>query len=301
MIQRFVVKARNRLRSWATYESLLKRDVIPAIGDRLAGEITRGEVANILDKIAARAPVVANRVQNTLSSVYAWGVSEGLVQSNPVTGLRKRHQEVAKDRVLSDEEIWAFWTASASMPSTYRDILRLILLTAQRPGECAGIQAEEVDLTQELWRIPPARVKNKRLQVVPLVGEALTIVRSRLQARGSGSPLFLAPRGTRAPTTQDVSKAFGRLREGLLETKATPHDLRRTAATLMGRLEIDRMTIAHILNHASTTRATVTGSTYDRHDYVPQKRRALEALDVERRRIVEGEKASTKIVALRRF
>jgi hypothetical protein len=53
MIERFVVKAKLRLRSWETYESLLKRDVIPAIGDRRAGDVTRAEVANILDKTAS--------------------------------------------------------------------------------------------------------------------------------------------------------------------------------------------------------------------------------------------------------
>jgi hypothetical protein len=56
----------------------------------------------------------------------------------------------------------------------------------------------------------------------------------------------------------------------------------------MGRLEIDQMTIARVLNHASTTKATVTGSTYDRHTYEPQMRRALEALDSEVRHILSG-------------
>ena len=284
MVERFIVKAKLRLRSWETYESLLKRDVVPVLGDRRAGDVTRAEVANLLDKIAARAPVVANRVQNTLSSVFAWAVSEGLVENNPVRGLRKRHEEVAKDRVLSDAELRKFWEATGGIAPTYRDILRLILLTGQRPGECAGIAAEEIDLAGCIWRIPPERVKNKRVQAVPLVGEALAIVTRLAEGTATGT-LIRTPRG-HTPTAQDVSKAFERLRAGLFETKATPHDLRRTAATLMGRLEIDQMTIAHVLNHASTTKATVTGSTYDRHDYVPQKRRALEALDAEVRRIV---------------
>ena len=65
---------------------------------------------------------------------------------NPVRGLRKRHLEVAKERVLIDEEIIRFWTATVTVAPALRNVLRLILLTAQRPGECAGIRAEEVDL-----------------------------------------------------------------------------------------------------------------------------------------------------------
>jgi len=300
MIERFVEKAKTRLRSWRTYEDLLKRDIVPTIGDRRAGEVSRAEIANVLDKVSARAPVVANCLQRVLSSVYSWAVSEGLVENNPVTGLRKRHEEVAKDRVLSDQEVQRFWAATETAVPAYRDILRLVLLTGQRPGECAGIEAKEIDLGAGLWRIPPERVKNKRLQIVPLVGEALAIV-SRRMAEGDGrGPLITAPRG-RTITSQDTAKAFERLRAaGLFETKATPHDLRRTAATLLGRLEIDRMTVAYVLNHASTTKATVTGSTYDRHDYVPQKRRALEALDAEIMRIVEGKEVPANVIQLSR-
>jgi integrase len=299
MIERFVAKAKGRLRSWRTYEDLLKRDVVPVLGERRAGDVTRGEVAGMLDKIALRAPVVANRVQNTLSSVYSWAVSEGLVDNNPVRGLRKRHQEVAKDRVLSDEEIRRFWVAVAAMPPTYRDALRLILLTAQRPGEVAGITSEEVEASAGLWTLPAERTKNKRQHVVPLVGEAAAIVERLVELSPKGL-LIRTPRRGGALTSQDIAKAFERLRDsGIFEGgHVTAHDLRRTAATILGRLEIDRMTIAHVLNHASTTKATVTGSVYDRHDYVPQKRRALEALDTELRRVLTGEALAENVVAL---
>jgi integrase len=280
----------------AQLQPLLRHDVIPVLGDRPANEITRAQIANLLDVIFERAPVVANRVQNVLSSMFAWAVSEGLLENNPVTGLRKRHQEVVKDRVLTDDEVRALWRASDGLIPAYRDTLRLVLLTGQRPGECAGIRAEEVDLARELWVLPAERVKNKRRHIVPLVGEAMAIV-ARWAESAKPGPIMLTPRGKEA-NGQDVAKAFERLRnDGVFETPATPHDLRRTAATLMGRLDIDQMTIARVLNHASTTKATVTGSTYDRHTYEPQMRRALEALDAEILRIRSGESTDVNVIA----
>ena len=273
MIKRFITSAKNsgRLRSWRTYQDLLNRDIVPTIGERKAGEVSRAEVAKVLDKVAARAPVVGNRVQRTLSSVYSWAVSEGLVETNPVRGLKLRHVEVAKDRVLTDAEIVRFWAASADMPAAYQHAFRLILLTGQRPGEVAGITATEVDAHNGLWRLSATRTKNKQPHAIPLVGEALDIVR-KLVAVPSNGPLLRTPRGGRAITAQDAAKAFERLREGKVfdEGKVTPHDLRRAAATILARLEVDRMTIAFVLNHASTTKASVTGSTYDRHDYIPR-------------------------------
>ncbi|MGF9759215.1 integrase arm-type DNA-binding domain-containing protein [Microvirga sp. 0TCS3.31] len=129
LVDRFIDRyAKARLRSWRDYEAVLKRDVIPALGNRPAGAVSRPEVADLLDKVAGRAPVLANRLQATISSVYSWALSEGLVTTNPVTGLRKRTKEMAKERVLNDEEIKQFWKATEAIAPAYRDTLRLILL-----------------------------------------------------------------------------------------------------------------------------------------------------------------------------
>jgi integrase len=297
LIDRFIDRyAKAKLRSWKDYKAVLDRDVIPAMGERPAGEVSRAEVADLLDKVAIRAPVLANRLQNTISSVFSWALSEGLVTANPVTGLRKRTQETAKERVLSDPEIQSFWKAAGEASPAYRDTLRLILLTGQRPGECAGIRAQEVDLEAGLWTIPASRTKNKIEHAIPLVGQALDIVSRLAEGKRAGS-LIVTPRGKEL-TSQNLAKAMEALREGVFAETVTPHDLRRTAATILGRLDIDQMLIGRVLNHASTTKATVTGSVYDRHSYIPQKRRALEALDAEIARIAYHHEKLGNVVSM---
>ena len=105
LIDRFLTRyAKAKLRSWRDYEAVLKRDVIPVLGDRRAEAVQRTEIADLLDKVAARAPVLANRLQNTISSVFSWAFSEGLVTANPVTGLHKRTEgryASAEDRGIS--------------------------------------------------------------------------------------------------------------------------------------------------------------------------------------------------------
>ena len=54
-----------------------------------------------------------------------------------------------------------------------------------------------------------------------------------------------------------------------------------------------------MLNYASTTKATVTGSVYDRHTYEPQMRRALEALNAEVARIITDEEHPNVVVLAR--
>jgi len=119
----------------------------------------------------------------------------------------------------------------------------------------------------------------------------------RLREGRSTGPLITTPRG-KLLSTQNLAKAMEALREGRFKEPVTAHDLRRTAATLMGRLDIDQMTIGRVLNHASTVKATVTGSVYDRHSYLPQKRRALEALDEEVARILTRMDPPTDVTSL---
>ena len=236
LVARYVDKyAKKKLRSWQDYDAALKRDLIPVLGKKKATAIERTDIADLLDKVAERSGVTANRLQAMTSSVFKWALDAGLVKTNPCTGLRKRHEETAKDRYLDDDEMRKFWTATAGASAPVRDVLRLILLTGQRPGECSGIRREEVDLERAVWTIPAERVKNKTEQVVPLTGEALSIVR-RLAVDGPAKgPLIVTARGNEMGP-QDLAQATKRLRDAVSAVPWTAHDLRRTAATTLGRL-----------------------------------------------------------------
>ncbi len=82
-----------------------------------------------------------------------------------------------------------------------------------------------------------------------------------------------------------------------LTSRATPHDLRRTFATQLGALQIDRLIISKILNHVD---AGITGTTYDLHDRLPQKRLALEAWSVRLVEITSGTSAPSNVEPLKR-
>ena len=63
-----------------------------------------------------------------------------------------------------------------------------------------------------------------------------------------------------------------------------PHDLRRTAASHMTRLGIPRLHVEKVLNHVTGDIAEV----YDRHNYLPEKRVALEKWGKELKKILKG-------------
>jgi integrase len=158
-----------------------------------------------------------------------------------------------------------------------RTALKLILVTAQRPGEVALAVWSEFDLERRLWTIPAERSKNGEPHEVPLNDLAMTLLRRLIRRYGRGQ--FILPtrcwraRGSEPITVRALSQG---LRDNgcLRMEKFTPHDLRRTAASLMTSVRIPRLHVEKVLNHTIDDVAEI----YDRYDYTEEKRAALVAL-----------------------
>lgn len=74
----------------------------------------------------------------------------------------------------------------------------------------------------------------------------------------------------------------------------TPHDLRRTGASNMTSLGINRLVVSKILNHVETGVTAV----YDRHGYDAEKRHALEVWAARLQEIINGKPATSNVVPL---
>lgn len=279
--------AKPRKRSWREDERLLNRDVLPVWGQRKAKSITRRDVLTLLDAIIDRgAPVMANRVQAVISRMFRFAVERDVIESSPCIGIRKQ-QETQKSRYLTDAELVTFWRGldNSTMPDSHKLALRLILVTAQRPGECAGITASERDDTAQVWEIPPERTKNKRPHIVPLSDLARSILDEAAKLSSGTDWIFPMPNRKGPIDSDTLSRSFRRHRAELgIPDKFTPHDLRRTAATHLGALGISPYFVARVLNHTDTSVTAI----YNRHDYLPEKREALNAWAVKLANLLNG-------------
>lgn len=85
-------------------------------------------------------------------------------------------------------------------------------------------------------------------------------------------------------------------RERLGIGDATPHDLRRTAASQMTALGVSRLVVGKILNHSEREVTAV----YDRHSYDAEKREALAKWGARLEEIIGTcPERSTRVVPLR--
>jgi integrase len=175
------------------------------------------------------------------------------------------------------KEIRQLWRRLFEAPMAWEttQILRLCLVTAQRVGEVAGARKSEISLSDREWRLPGHRVKNGSAHNVPLSSLALDLFEEAISRSKHAEMIFPSRITKRAMTPRAVAKAMFRSLDTLGLEDATPHDLRRTAATGMAKLGVTRIVIDKVLNHVSADRSTIAG-VYDRHAYEEEKRQALE-------------------------
>ena len=281
-------KVHKRPKSIYEDERILRVDLLPAWGDRRLGEIQRADVIELLDEIAhgRGSPVMANRVRSLASKIFNFGIGRDLLPYNPCLGVPPPGKEKGRERVLSDEEITALWKALDNWPNQAKNVQptlavnKVILLTAQRPGEVKAMRWS--DLSEDLWTISADRTKNGREHRVPVSAQALQVIEALREITGDSEWVFRSRLGGPLYWLQRVNaqlqKATG--------FHFTSHDLRRTAATNMSKLGVDDTLIARILNHTWADR-NVT-SVYNRWSKLPEMRRALEMWGSRLERIIHG-------------
>lgn len=271
--------AKPNKRSWKFDETHLEKEVQAPLGARHILTVTKRDIIDIIDIMAARgAPVHAGRVLSVISKMFNWAVERDYLENSPALKIKAPQKTGRRERVLSEEEITAFWKALDD-PRHFSDLmvcaLRLMLVTGQRRGEVLGMQASELDLKAKQWLIPAARAKNGRTHVVPLSDLAVSIIQVALRASPSNTYLF-GSNAAEAIHPHAASRAMTRNRDWLQKlgvAHVTAHDLRRTAATHMTKLGVPRLHVSCVLNHAQRG---VTAQVYDRYEYLEEKRRALE-------------------------
>jgi integrase len=267
-------KRANRFRTAEETERLLRLHVLPRWRGRLARDITRRDVLDLLDRVVdSGKPIAANRVFSATRKMFNWAVARDIIAASPCTGVKPPTAERSRDRILADPELQNVWQAAEKLGGPFGVLVRLLILTGQRRGEVAGMKWPEIDFDARLWTLPPERVKNNEKHEVPLSESAITIMAAMPRV---GDRFVLTSNGE-APSS-GYSKGKRRL-DALLPAEMPPwrlHDLRRTAASGMARLGINLPVIEKVLNHSSGSFAGIVG-VYQRHSFADEKRRALDA------------------------
>ena len=269
---------RPRIETWAAVASHLNRFIRPRLGKKVASEVTKHDIATLSNDIVAGKlgkPSISNarHMRRAASSMFAWAAEAGrdYVTASPCVNLPPLDEEHPRERVLTEHEIRTLWHGldRTDLPwdRKTRLAIRFTLTTMLRSSEVLGIHRDELNTENELTcvDIPARRVKKRRVINQPLSDLAAEIVDEALGDRKghvfpgrfddaplARSAMANALRGTwQIKNGKKVVKTQG-LCELLGIEPFTPHDLRRTAATMCGELELPDGKISLCLDHQSS-------------------------------------------------
>lgn len=258
-------------------QRMIDAEILTAWKDTLVTDLTRGDIRALLAGIAARAPIAANRYLSLIRKMLNFAITIDWLEANPCALMVQPGKETSRERVLTDDEVRAFWLACEQERPAMCVLTRLRLVSAQRGVELENIRWDDLDLkdpANSWWTVPSEIAKNGQMHRVPLTKRALALI--ALMPKLDGIDYVFPGRignGVVNKPCGDARKAALRIAKAAGLGNVWGRDLRRTASTNMAKAGVPQPDIAKILNHQEDgPRAT---SVYNRYAYDKEKRAAL--------------------------
>ena len=211
----------------------------------------RREAGHIIGGVNVSGKASANLTMTLLRALWNHQADrDDTLGRNPVRLKKDQwHRLERRERHVRAEQLPAFYRAALALPSgIQRDVVLFALFTGMRAGEVTGLRWEEVDLPQRMIRIPARRMKVKRKFDLPMSSVVHKLLVAR-RALGNDGP-FVFPGKGRSGQCGSFTYALRQI-EAACSIKISPHDLRRTFATVAESAEISSLALKLLIAHAT--------------------------------------------------
>ncbi|MDR3375868.1 MAG: integrase arm-type DNA-binding domain-containing protein [Ancalomicrobiaceae bacterium] len=211
--------------------------VMPELGQLIVGEIRPADVLKPLRRLEGRNAIeTARRARGLVSAVFAYGAAEGLLDTDPSAMLGRAlvkapvvHRAAVTDREGFRKVVKAVWSYGGAAETVAA--LRLLVLTAVRPGEARAAAWSEFDLDAGVWTIPAERTKLRRAHVTPLSKQAVDVLRGHLEFVRPGVLAFPGVRSAKVPISENTLNMSLR-RLGIGGDEMCSHGFRASFSTI---------------------------------------------------------------------
>lgn len=295
---------------------MVEKDVLPVIGHLAVQDVRKGHITEVTDALLSRGVNrMAKVVFSLMRQMFRFAVDRDIIEYDPTANIRKVKiggKETQRERVLTEEEIKQVnkQLPEANLLVTSEAAIWIALSTCCRIGELLAAEWKHIDLEKQVWFIPEENSKNGKPHTIYLSAFSVSQFK-RIERITGANPWCYPNRGcTGSVSSKTITKQLtDRQRKSLDDQLAkrsansqslllhggkwTPHDLRRTGATMMTALGVLPEVAERCLNHLEENKVK---RTYQRHSYQKEMREAW-ALLGERLSILLNDNADNVITA----
>jgi len=288
----------NRKDGGKEVRRMFEKDVLPLIGNMAVEDIRKAHIINVIDTLLSRG---VNRMSKLILSLmrqmFRFAQDRDIIENDPTSSIRKAKiggKDTVRDRYLSEAEIRDL---TAKLPSgkllkTTECAIWIMLSTCCRIGEICKAEWQHIDLDAKTWKIPAENSKNAKPHTIYLSDFAINQFEKLVTLKNSDKWIYPNTDNTAHVCEKSITKQIGdrQLADDrkpmsgrskycrtlkLADGKWTPHDLRRTGATIMGNLGIRPDVIEKCLNHIEQNKMK---KTYQHQSLIAEQQQAWKLL-----------------------
>ena len=257
-----------------------KRQLLAALSAHLQHPINslgRKDLQRSIDAKAKQGKKIhANRIRAALVAFARWAWERDYIPTDIGAGIAKSTKEVARERVLSINEIRTIWHKSYELGTLWGPLIRMLLLTGQRRGEILELRWTEVDFEKAQIIKPGSRTKNGKAHTTHLSPPALDELKVLHEQRTNSDLVFTTTGQTAVSGVSKAKKRLDRLLgDGFQHWRL--HDIRTGFASALADMGEPETLVDRILNHSASGSAPSTvARVYNQAEQLPQRARILD-------------------------
>jgi len=259
--------------------ALLKKDLLPYLGNRPIADIKAPELLKVLRKIESRGAIEsAHRAKRLSGQIFRYAVATGRAERDPSVDLRDALTQPTRthfNSITEPAEVGPLIAAINNYQATpvVMAAIKLTPLLFCRPGELRHLEWSEVNFAEGRIELPASKMKMKEPHIIPLASQAIAILKELQPITGRGKYVFPSARGASRPLSENgVRTALRTL--GYTNEQISPHGFRATARTILDEiLNFPVDWIEHQLAHAVKD---ANGRAYNRTKHLPQRKQMMQ-------------------------
>lgn len=248
---------------------MFHKDVLPDLGHLFVEDVRKGHVALVIDKLKQRGvDHLARNLLKLMRQMFRFAVTRDIIEFDPTASLsvaKMTTKPIERDRILSELEITSLvrQLPDANLLQSTECAIWIALSTMCRIGELSKAKFSDIDVDLKTWTIPEENSKNGKAHTIFLSDFALEKFKKLKHLAKNETWIFPNRDASTHVCEKSITKQIGgRQTDNILSNRSkdsqalvltggkwTPHDLRRTGATMMGNLGIQPDVIEKCLNH----------------------------------------------------